>query len=42
MTLLITDAERAQLITNGYARTNCDSLDPIPVVHLFAPDARAT
>ena len=36
MTLLITDAERAQLITNG------DSLDPMPVVRLFIPDAHAT
>ena len=36
MTLLITDAERAQLITNG------DSLDPMPAVRLFTPDARAT
>ena len=36
MTLLITDAERAQLITNG------DSLDPMPVVRLFTPDAHAT
>jgi hypothetical protein len=42
MTLLITDAERAQLITNGYARTNGESLDPMPVVCLFTPDAHAT
>lgn len=36
MTMLITGAERAQLITNG------DSLDPVPVVRLFTPDAHAT
>jgi hypothetical protein len=34
--------ERAQLLANGAARTADQSIDPLPVVRLFTPDAHAT
>jgi hypothetical protein len=39
---LVTDAERAQLLANGGARTRGQDGDPMPVVKLFTPDAHAT
>ncbi|WP_397476245.1 DUF2958 domain-containing protein [Pusillimonas sp.] len=36
---LITDEERAQLLTNGQARVAGQAIDPLPVVRLFTPDA---
>jgi Protein of unknown function (DUF2958) len=39
---LVTDAERAQLLANGGARTQGQDGDPMPVVKLFTPDAHAT
>jgi len=39
---LVTDAQRAQLLANGRARAAGQALDPLPVVHLFTPDAHAT
>lgn len=39
---LITADERAQLLTNGEARATGQSIDPMPVVRLFTPDAHAT
>lgn len=42
MTLsLITEAEREQLLANGRARAAGQTLDPLPVVRLFTPDAHA-
>ena len=38
---LTTADERAQLITNGEARAAGRSIDPLPVVRLFTPDAHA-
>ncbi|PLC51109.1 hypothetical protein CR159_04330 [Pollutimonas subterranea] len=39
---LITDEERAQLLANGQARIADSSIDPLPVVRLFTPDAHVT
>lgn len=39
---LITDDQRAQLLANGLARVASQNIDPLPVVHLFTPDAHAT
>ena len=40
--ILITDAQRAQLLANGAASAQGADLDPLPVVKLFTPDAGAT
>lgn len=37
-----TDDQRAQLLANGAARAAVQSIDPLPVVRLFTPDANAT
>jgi Protein of unknown function (DUF2958) len=42
MKTLITDEQREQLLVNGRARAQGQSLDPHPVVKLFTPDAHAT
>jgi hypothetical protein len=42
MNPLITDEERARLLANGEARAVGQSIDPLPVVRLFTPDAHAT
>jgi hypothetical protein len=42
MKILITDEQRAQLLANGRAHAAGQSLDPLPVVRLFTPDAHAT
>jgi hypothetical protein len=34
--------ERARLLANGAARAAGQSIDPLPVVQLFTPDAHAT
>ena len=39
---LTTADERAQLLANGAARAAEQSIDPMPVVRLFTPDAHAT
>lgn len=39
---LTTADERAQLLANGEARAAGRSIDPLPVVRLFTPDAHAT
>jgi len=39
---LTTADQRAQLLTNGTARAAGQSIDPMPVVRLFTPDAHAT
>lgn len=39
---LITDDERVQLLAHGQARAAGQSIDPLPVVRLFTPDAHAT
>lgn len=39
---LIADTQRAQLLANGRARAEGQTLDPLPVVRLFTPDAHAT
>lgn len=39
---LITHEERAQLLANGQARIADSSIDPLPVVRLFTPDAHVT
>lgn len=39
---LITDEEHAQLIAHGQARAAGQSIDPLPVVRIFTPDAHAT
>jgi hypothetical protein len=39
---LATADERAQLLANGAARAAGQSIDPLPVVRLFTPDAHAT
>lgn len=41
-TMLITKAERAQLLANGKHSSEDPSFDPYPVVKLFTPDAGAT
>lgn len=38
---LTTAAERAQLLANGAARAAGQSIDTLPVVRLFTPDAHA-
>ncbi|MBC9250974.1 hypothetical protein A9179_11855 [Pseudomonas alcaligenes] len=40
--LLITEAEHGQLLANGRARAADQTIDPLPVVRLFTPDAHAT
>lgn len=42
MTQLITDEQRAQLLTNGRQSIENPDFDPQPVVKLFTPDAPAT
>ena len=42
MTKLITDEQRAQLLTNGRQSIENPDFDPRPVVKLFTPDAGAT
>lgn len=42
MTNLITDVQRAQLLTNGRQSLADEGFDPPPVVKLFTPDAGAT
>lgn len=43
MTQSLTTAEqRAQLLANGKARAAGQSIDPLPVVRLFTPDAHVT
>ncbi|WP_417276069.1 DUF2958 domain-containing protein [Castellaniella sp.] len=39
---LITAEEREQLLANGRARATGQSIDPLPVVRLFTPDAHVT
>lgn len=39
---LTTSDERTQLLANGAARAAGQSIDPLPVVRLFTPDAHAT
>lgn len=39
---LTTAEERAWLLANGAARAAGQSIDPLPVVRLFTPDAHAT
>lgn len=39
---LITDDECAQLLAHGQARAAGQHIDPLPVVRLLTPDARAT
>ena len=39
---LATDSERAQLLANGKARAAGETIDPVPVVRLFTPDAHVT
>lgn len=39
---LTTADERAQLLANGAVRAAGQSIDPLPVVRLFTPDAHAT
>lgn len=39
---LITEEQRRQLLANGAARAAGQTLDPLPVVKLFTPDAHAT
>ena len=39
---LTTSDERTQLLANGAARADGQSIDPLPVVRLFTPDAHAT
>lgn len=38
---LATSEERMQLLANGAARAAGQSIDPLPVVRLFTPDAHA-
>lgn len=42
MTILITDAQRSQLLANGRRIIEDENYDPLPVVKLFTPDASAT
>ena len=39
---LITDEERAQLLANGRVSATGQTIDPLPVVRLFTPDAHLT
>ena len=38
----ITQADHAALLANGHRTAGGESIDPIPVVKLFTPDAQAT
>ena len=40
--VLITAAQRAQLLSNGTRTAQGDDIDPRPIVKLFTPDAAAT
>lgn len=40
--LPITAEQRAQLLANGEARAAGQTIDPLPVVRLFTPDAHVT
>ena len=42
MTKLITDEQRAQLLTHGRQSVENPDFDPLPVVKLFTPNAGAT
>lgn len=42
MTPLVTEEERARLLTHGQARAGGQDTDPLPVVRLFTPDAHVT
>ena len=42
MNPLITEDERRQLLAYGQARAAGQTIDPLPVVRLFTPDAHAT
>ena len=42
MNRLITEDERRQLLAHGQSRAAGQSIDPLPVVRLFTPDAHAT
>lgn len=42
MNRLITEDERRQLLAHGQNRAAGGSIDPLPVVRLFTPDAHAT
>ena len=42
MNPLITEDERRQLLAHGQARAAGQTIDPLPVVRLFTPDAHAT
>ena len=42
MNRLITEDERRQLLAYGQARAAGQTIDPLPVVRLFTPDAHAT
>ncbi|CAJ0797088.1 DUF2958 domain-containing protein [Ralstonia holmesii] len=42
MNPLITDNQRTQLLANGQASATGQTIDPMPVVRLFTPDAHAT
>ena len=42
MKTIITDLQRAQLLANGQASAAGRTIDPLPVVKLFTPDAHAT
>ncbi|HBO4445831.1 TPA: DUF2958 domain-containing protein [Pseudomonas aeruginosa] len=39
---LITADERTRLLANGQARAAGQSIDPMPVVRIFTPDAHVT
>jgi hypothetical protein len=39
---LITDEQRAELLSNGAEGLRAEDFDPMPVVKLFTPDAGAT
>lgn len=41
MNRLITEDERRQLLAHGQARADGETIDPLPVVRLFTPDAHA-
>lgn len=42
MSPLVTAAQRAALIANGHRSLANEHFDPMPIVKLFTPDARAT
>lgn len=41
MNQLITEDERRQLLAHGQARAGGETIDPLPAVRLFTPDAHA-